>query len=138
MAGHGRAPKQQPNRRNHHEPGRGEWRHALGVGWQHGEVPEPPDGLKAETVEAWSTWMAAWYAAFWTPDDLPALRAMVLLYDQVMRGEYQRHPELRLNLDTWGVTPKGQQDRRWAPPLDAEPAKPKRPARKRAQLKAVK
>lgn len=137
MAGRGPAPKQ-AGRRNHHEPQRGEWRNAPGVGWQHGEVPDPPDGLKIESLDAWATWMGAWYAAFWTPEDLPALRGMVLLYDQVMRGEYQRHPELRLNLDTWGVTPKGQQDRRWAPPLEAEPAKPARSARERTRLKAVK
>lgn len=138
MAGRGAAPKQQAQRRNHHDPQRGEWRNAPGVGWQHGEVPAPPDGMKAESLETWATWMGAWYAAFWSPEDLPALRAMVLLYDQVMRGEYQRHAELRLNLDTWGVTPKGQQDRRWAPPLDAEPAKPQRAQRERARLKAVK
>lgn len=137
MAGRGAAPKQQAVRRNHHEPQRGEWRNAPGVGWQHGDVPALPDGVKAETSAAWSTWMGAWYAAFWSPEDLPALRTMALLYDQVMRGEFQRHPELRLNLDTWGVTPKGQQDRRWAPPLEAEPAPP-RPQRERARLKAVK
>lgn len=137
MAGRGAAPKPQGVRRNHVEPGRGEWRHASGVGWQHGEVPSPPDGLRAETLDAWATWMGAWYAAFWSPEDLPALRTMVLLYDQVIRGEFQRHPELRLNLDTWGVTPKGQQDRRWAPPLEAEPVKRSTPAA-RKRLKAVK
>jgi hypothetical protein len=82
--------------------------------------------------------MGAWYSAFWTPDDLPALRTMILLYDQVMRGEYQRHPELRLNLDTWGVTPKGQQDRRWAPPLEEEPAPKRSSPAARKRLKAVK
>jgi hypothetical protein len=138
MAGRGAAPKPQAQRRNHHDPGRGEWRNAPGVGWQHGDQPAPPDGLRAESLEAWSVWMGAWYAAFWSAEDLPALRAMVLLYDQVMRGEYQRHAELRLNLDTWGVTPKGQQDRRWAPPLEAEPVKPQRAARERSRLKAVK
>lgn len=138
MAGRGAAPKQQAQRRNHHDPQRGEWRNAPGIGWQHGDVPSLPDGVKAETTDAWSTWMGAWYAAFWSPEDLPALRAMALLYDQVMRGEYQRHAELRLNLDTWGVTPKGQQDRRWAPPIEAEPAKPQRTQRERARLKAVK
>lgn len=82
--------------------------------------------------------MSAWYAAFWTPADLPALRVMVLLYDQVVRGKFQRHAELRLNLDTWGITPKGQQDRRWAPPLEDDPA-PKPQARKRSShVRAVK
>jgi len=68
------------------------------------------------SIEAWSTWFAAWFAAFWKPSDLPALRQMVRLYDQVERGEFQRATELRLLMDTYGVTPKGQQDRRWKPP----------------------
>jgi hypothetical protein len=60
--------------------------------------------------------MAAWFAAHWTPADLPALRQLVRLYDEVERNEFQRAGELRLQMDTYGITPKGQQDRRWAPP----------------------
>lgn len=138
MAGTGAAPKPQAGRRNHHTPQRGEWRNAPGIGWQHGDTPALPDGLKDASLEAWRTWMGAWYAAFWTPEDLPGLRTMVLLFDQVQRGEFQRSSELRLQMDTWGVTPKGQQDRRWAPPLEAEPAKPQRTQRERSRLKAVK
>jgi hypothetical protein len=121
MAGRGRAPK--PERRNSSDkPTRGEIQHAPAVGWQHGKMPAPPDGLKAESIETWETWLGAWFAAFWTPSDVPGLRSMVLLYDQVLRGEYQRHAELRLMMDTYGVTPKGQQDRRWFPPkADKEP-----------------
>ncbi len=64
--------------------------------------------------------MGAWWAAHWSPDDLPGLNVVVTLYDQVQRGEYQRATELRLAMDTYGITPKGQQDRRWAPPKAAE------------------
>jgi hypothetical protein len=60
--------------------------------------------------------MGAWFAAFWAPEDLPALRTLVRLYDQVERGEFHRAPELRIEMDTYGITPKGQQDRRWKPP----------------------
>ena len=60
--------------------------------------------------------MQSWFAAHWTPDNLPGLRHVVLLYDQVERGEYRRIAELRVQEDTYGITPKGQQDRRWAPP----------------------
>jgi hypothetical protein len=60
--------------------------------------------------------MQAWFAAHWTPDLLPGLRQVVRLYDQVERGEFQRAGELRLQMDTYGLTPKGQQDRRWTPP----------------------
>lgn len=72
-------------------------------------------------VEAWTTWMRSWIAAHWTPTDLPGLRQLIRLYDQVERGEFQRATELRLAMDTYGITPKGQQDRRWSPPKD-EPA----------------
>jgi hypothetical protein len=43
---------------------------------------------------------------------------VIRLYDRVERGEYQRATELRLYMDTYGITPKGQQDRRWKPPND--------------------
>ena len=109
----GPAPKQVRRRRN--KPVRGEWQASDGIGWQHGAIPEPPDGLKAETLRAWQTWMHSWFASHWTPDDLPGLETTILLYDQVRRGEYQRATELRLSMDTYGITPKGQQDRRWTP-----------------------
>jgi len=125
MAGRGRAPKE--NRQNQCDvPTRGEVRTADGEGWQHGDAPPAPDGLMTESAAAWSTWMGAWFAAFWTPADLPGLRQLVRLYDQVERGEFQRAGELRLQMDTYGITPKGQQDRRWrAPAGPAEASAPK-------------
>ena len=114
MAGRGPAPKE--NRRRANEPTRGERVSLDVVGWQHGDVPAPPDGLMAPSVLAWETWMGAWFAAHWIPEDIPGLRQLVRLYDQVERGEFQRAAELRLQMDTYGITPKGQQDRRWSPP----------------------
>ena len=122
MAGRGPKPKDERVRRT--EPVRGTDETAAGPAWQ-GEVPDPPDGLMPASLEAWSTWFAAWFAAFWKPSDLPALRQMVRLYDQVERGEFQRATELRLLMDTYGVTPKGQQDRRWKPPVEEPAAKSK-------------
>lgn len=118
MPGRGPAPK--PNRRRRNKPVRGEWTPAEGEGWQHGEIPSPPDGLKSETVDAWQTWFGAWFAAHWTRDDLPGLRLVALLYDQVQRGEYIRATELRQMMDNYGITPKGQQDRRWTRPKAPE------------------
>jgi hypothetical protein len=68
---------------------------------------------------AWSTWFKAWFAAHWGPEDLPGLRSLILLYDAVQRHDLTRHAELRLMMDTYGITPKGQQDRRWQPPTDS-------------------
>lgn len=114
MPGKGPAPKDGP-RRGRQKRERGDWVASEGTGWQHGPVPEPPDGLTSAGMTAWVTWMGAWFAYFWTPADLPALRHLVRLYDQVERGEFQRCGELRLQMDTYGITPKGQQDRRWKP-----------------------
>lgn len=74
------------------------------------------------SLEAWRAWFSAWYAAHWSPDMLPGLRQLVRLYDQVERGEFQRAGELRLTMDTYGCTPKGQQDRRWKQPEEPAPA----------------
>ena len=132
----GPAPKPADQRRRSNEPARGEWSTA-GVGWQHGDTPAAPDGLLAPSLEAWSTWMAAWFAGHWTPSDLPALRTLIRIYDQVERGEFQRANELRLQMDTYGITPKGQQDRRWAPPVaDGAKAAPVTSIKPR-KLKAV-
>jgi hypothetical protein len=121
VAGRGRPPKAPAERRNHHDPGRGDWQAADGVGWQYGDTPEPPDGLMEASREAWATWMGTWVAAHWTPVDLPGLRQLIRLYDQVERGEFVRSGELRLEMDTYGITPKGQQDRRWAKPVEDTP-----------------
>lgn len=86
---------------------------ARGEGWQHGDVPPPPSGLLKTSREAWATWMGSWFAWFWAPEDVPALRQVVRLYDAVERGELQRANEMRLQMDAYGITPKGQQDRRW-------------------------
>ena len=60
--------------------------------------------------------MRSWFGSHWTPDDLPGLRKVVKLYDATERGELHRSAELRMMMDTYGITPKGQQDRRWARP----------------------
>lgn len=112
----GRGPTASTQRRRANEPVRGEWAPIDTSGWQHGPIPDPPEGLKPASLEAWGIWMGAWFAAHWEPEDLPGLRRIILLYDQVERGEYQRSAELRIQMDTYGITPKGQQDRRWAKP----------------------
>ena len=80
-----------------------------------------PGRLTLAAKTAWKTWFHAWFASHWTPDDVPGLRQVVRLYDQVERGEFHRAAELRLQMDTYGITPKGQQDRRWAPPKADDP-----------------
>ena len=117
MPGRGPAPKDARQRpRDEKRRARGTWTATESIGWQHGSLPKPPVGLLPESRKAWATWLKSWFAAHWTPDDLPGLRQVIRLYDQVERGEFQRATELRLQMDTYGITPKGQQDRRWKPP----------------------
>lgn len=117
----GPAPKESRRRRN--VPVRGDWQATPGVGWQHGPIPAVPDGLMPASVVAWDTWMRAWFASHWSPADLPGLRTVIRLYDQVERNEFHRSAELRMAMDNYGITPKGQQDRRWAAPkADETPA----------------
>lgn len=108
------------HRRRRAVPVRGEWRQLDAVGWQHGPVPDPPEGMGPAAVTTWSTWMAGWFAAHWGEADLPGLRQVVRLYDAVASGQYRFAGELRLQMDTYGITPKGQQDRRWRPPEGPE------------------
>lgn len=117
-------------------PTRGEPAVAAAAKWS-GEIPTPPAGLSPASVEAWSTWFGAWFAAFWTSGDVPALRMMIRLFDQVERGEFQRAPELRLWLDTFGVTPKGQQDRRWKAPEVADAGRLRGAGGNYAKLRSV-
>lgn len=144
MAGRGRTPKPASERRRANVPQRGEWQASPGVGWQHGPVPDPPPGLLPESRAAWQTWMQAWFASHWTPNDLPGLRLVIQLHDQVQRAindpfvesegpkggiVYVKRPnpitEFRQFADNYGLTPRGQQDRRWAAPMKAEqPGKP--------------
>lgn len=136
MAGRGPVAKPSEARRRRNTPVRGEVVAVPGVGWQHGPVPEPPDGLVEASRIAWQTWMAAWFAAHWTPSDLPGLRKVIQLYDATERGELHRSAELRMSMDNYGITPKGQQDRRWSPPKAEEPVA-EAPAGRYGHLKAV-
>jgi hypothetical protein len=124
LAGRGPAPKPQSQRRNRARPKRGEWQPTAGIGWQFAPFPQPPDGVLEVTRAAWETWFRAWFAAHWTLDDLPGLRLVAKLYDQVERGGAgaSTHGELRQMMDGYGITPKGQRDNRWQrPEPKAEP-----------------
>lgn len=126
MAGRGAPPKLPSQRHGAHKPLRGEWQSSPGVGWQHGPIPDPPADLQPPTLAAWDVWFKSWPASHWTPADLPGLRTVAQLLDAVVRGNLTRTTELRVWMDGLGLSPKGQQDRRWLPPtagpVDLAPA----------------
>ena len=119
MAGRGPAPD--PDRLRSGAPSRGEWQPSPDGGWQH-DLPEPPVGISPAAVEVWGCWFRAWWAGNWTPDDVPALLFVIRLWDRVNRGDVKRAGELRQWMDGYGLTPKGQMDRRWRRP---DPPRPK-------------
>lgn len=143
MGGRGRPPAKTPPR-NRTARQRGEWQATPGFGWQHGPIPAPPAGLRTAAAAAtWTAWFQSWYAAHWGEENLPQLRLTIQYFDQVERSIedpfievdgprdstiYIKRPcpmtELRQHMDSLGITPKGQQDRRWEKPADAEPEAP--------------
>jgi hypothetical protein len=120
MAGVGKPPKAAEDRRGAHLPQRGDWQAVAGSGWQHGPIPAPPARLRAVSRETWVTWFQAWFAAHWGPEDLPMLRLAIGLYNLVAGGKATaaERSELRQLCDSYGITKKGQQDRRWTPPKE--------------------
>src|SRR5262249_53922528 len=116
-------PPPKRTRRRSATPQRGEWKAPPGCGWQHGPIPTIPDEVVTDASKwAWDVWMHAWFAAFWKPEALPGLRQVILAYEEceVYPGSRAR-AELRQLMDMYGITPKGQQDRRWSPPVEEEP-----------------
>lgn len=67
--------------------------------------------------------MQAWFASHWTPADLPGLRLLITQFDAHQRNAAPKANDatavVRL-MDTYGITPAGQQARRWAPPEASE------------------
>lgn len=89
------------------------WRRAEGEGWQHGKRPSPPSGLSAAGKRAWQTWLSAWWASFYSPEDLPGLELAAKLFDGCQSGLVDVSKVVPL-MDRYGITPKGRQDLRWA------------------------
>lgn len=89
------------------------WKFAEGEGWQHGRKPPPPSGLTDAGKKAWRTWLGAWWACFYTPDDLPGLELAVRIYDAALAGHVDVSKAIPL-LDRYGITPEGRFKLRWA------------------------
>jgi len=132
------------NRRRRNVPKLGEWKPSAESGWQHGKVPEPPDGLMADSLTAWTTWFRSWFASHWAPEDVPGLLLVIRMYDDVLRGSQSKASD-RASLHAWmrsyGITPDGQQKLRWLPPktdeVPSSPSQSTKPRRKAAAASDV-
>ncbi len=121
MAGHGAPPAEVRRRTN--APIRGEWQPSAASGWQHGDIPPCPSRSRLARA-TWSAWMGSWFAAHWAPEDLPNLLIIIRLWARSAAGTASgaERSEMRQLMDSYGITLKGQQDRRWqAPRADAAP-----------------
>jgi hypothetical protein len=134
----GRGPEPSHRRLRTPEPERGDWTPTPGVGWQHDAVPPCPV-RGAAAAATWSGWMGSWFAAHWSPEDLPNLRLLIKLWTKADSGKVTgaERSEYRQLADSYGVTPKGQQDRRWKRPEIAATTPDAMPS-PYAELRAVK
>jgi hypothetical protein len=92
-----------------------DWKAAPEGGWK-GDAPEVPVGLMPASQKAWALWFSAWWAANWTPEDVPQLELAVKLYDCVQRGDTKEMTRFQSLADSLGLTPKGRASLRWLPP----------------------
>lgn len=99
------------------------WRIAVPGGWQHSKKPQAPRGLTDIGQKAWRTWLGAWWASFYSPDDLPALEMAVSFYDKAMAGDDKAAGRFLPLADKLGLTPYGRNQLRWWPPEGEEQAK---------------
>lgn len=118
MAGRGRAPAE--NRRRRNVPMRGEWVDLEPL--EAPVLPELPEGewrpdWTPETVELWEAWRADPVTAQWSPSDVAFAVETIMLRNE--KGLAAAN-EVRLRMDSLGLTPKGKRDLRWRLPK-AEP-----------------
>lgn len=113
MAGRGPAPKALEQRRNHHDPLRGEW---IDVPPLDGPVlPALPDEQwSARTLRAWESWSADPVTALYGASEIQLAVDLAYVYEEwAGKGGSNIAGEIRQRLDGLGLSPKGKQERRW-------------------------
>lgn len=108
MAGRGRAP--QENRRRRNVPARGEWVDLDPL--EQSVLPELPEGeWRPETVAMWEAWRMDPVSAEWSPADVAFALDTIRLHNVMLNASGAN--EVRLRMDSLGLTPKGKRDLRW-------------------------
>jgi len=114
MAGRGPAPKESRRRRN--APARGEWVDLAPL--ERPVLPELPEGeWRPATRATWDAWRSDPVSAQWSPADVAFALDTILLHNEMKKPN-----EVRLRMDSLGLTPKGKRDLRWriTAPVEAE------------------
>jgi hypothetical protein len=113
MPGRGPAPKPREQRRDRHKKQAGDWVQLPPEGYQ-GPIPSLSElGLSKFTHEWWNTIWRSPMATQWAEGDVPALKELAMLREQLLDGKMSVAAEVRLRSDSFGLTPAGRQQRRW-------------------------
>lgn len=165
------APKEKEQRRRSAPPTRGEWVDLVEL--DHAVIPELPenpqkwapgmtraiwkeDEFAPELLETWSvmtrtmweSWREDPVTSQWSPSDITYAMETILIREK-LGNDSSKLNEIRLRMDSLGLTPKGKRDLRWRNPHQltgeetTEEAKEKRKASaaandRRARLSIVK
>ena len=117
MAGRGRAPKPQNERRNKSKPQRGDWQELTAPLSKPPALPTRGKGRgvwSARTKRAWRAWWTDPVSGQWSPSDIELAEHLADCMEEWVREPIAgRASEIRQLRDVLGLTPKGRQDRRW-------------------------
>jgi hypothetical protein len=113
VAGRGPAPKAFEQRRNHHEPVRGEWTPLAPL--ERSVLPAlPREKWSARTKRAWEAWRKDPATGMYGPAEVQLAVDLAYVYEQwVGEPTAALAAEIRQRQDGLGLSPKGKQDRRW-------------------------
>lgn len=127
MAGIGPAPKDKSERRNKSAPQRGEWVDLAPIDAP--VLPDLPEGEWTSRARAmWAAWRCDPVTTQWSPADVAFAYDTIVLFDLPKT----QPNELRLRMDTLGLTPKGKRDLRWRIVVPDESAEASRRPRGRS------
>jgi hypothetical protein len=113
MAGRGPAPKAFEQRRNHHEPLRGEWI-TVAANAKSALPALPKDSWSLRTKRAWTAWRSDPVTSLYGPAEAQLALDLAYIYEQwVQEPSSSLAGEIRQRQDGLGLSPKGKQDRRW-------------------------
>jgi hypothetical protein len=144
MAGRGPAPKPKEQRRNRHEPSRGEWVDLPELAEPVLPPLDPAHEWHPRTTAQWEAWRADPASGMFGPAEVAAAVELAWLADEFASGgnpdlKIQRvsAAELRLRMDGLGLTAKGKRDLRWRTGGEQEAAKAEVPLAEVRELRAV-
>jgi hypothetical protein len=122
VAGRGPAPKAFEQRRNHHEPQRGEWVAVAANAKSALPSALPKDTWSPRTKGAWKAWRQDPVSSLYGPTEVQLAVDLAYLYEQWVReATGALATEIRQRQDGLGLSPKGKQDRRWSVVEDVAP-----------------